>query len=675
MSDMQGTDSIRTLKGVGEKTEKLFAKIGVYTVKDLVKTYPRYYSVYDEPSYIEDIVPGEKIALRGVISSPVTLRRVRQLALIICQIEDETGKLTVNWYNMPYLKKTLRSGGEYIFVGTPVFKNNKIILEQPEVFTIEAYEKQMETFQPVYPLTQGLSNKMVQKAMKQSFPYMEEIEEPLPSCIIERYHLWSYRDALKEIHFPTSRERAKKARERLVFDEFFLFLAGIQSLKEEKKKIENQYRISFGEDARKFIDSLPYTLTDGQKTALEEMKRDLMGETAMNRLVQGDVGSGKTILAVILLLMTAKSGYQGAFMAPTEVLAKQHYETLRQLLEPYGISILLLVGAMTQREKKLCYEEIETGQAQIIVGTHALIQEKVNYHSLALVITDEQHRFGVKQRESFSKKGRYPHILVMSATPIPRTLALIMYGDMDISVIKELPKNRLPIKNCVVDKTYRMTAYRFIEKQVHLGRQAYIICPMVEESETLDVENVTEYAKILRKNLPNDIVVESLHGKMKSEQKQEIMSRFEKGEIQVLVSTTVIEVGINVPNATVMMVENAERFGLAQLHQLRGRVGRGKEQSYCIFLMGKKTREAEDRLKILEKSNDGFFIANEDLKLRGAGDFFGVRQSGAMDFALADIYENTEILKEANDALIFLKEEGYEISSFYGEEIYRQMIL
>lgn len=672
---MQGTDSIRTLKGVGEKTEKLFAKIGVYTVKDLVKTYPRYYSVYDAPSYIEDIVPGEKIALKGVISSPVTLRRVRQLSLIICQIEDESGKLTVNWYNMPYLKKTLRSGQTYIFVGTPVFKNNKIILEQPEIFTVEAYEKQMETLQPVYPLTQGLSNKMVQKSMKQSFPYMEEIEEPLPSCIIEKYELWEYREALKEIHFPTSKEEAKKARERLVFDEFFLFLAGIQSLKEEKKKIENQYQIPFCEEAKGFIDSLPYTLTDGQKNALEEMKKDLVGQTAMNRLVQGDVGSGKTILAVILLLMTARAGYQGAFMAPTEVLAQQHYETLRQLLEPYGISITLLVGSMTQREKRLCYEQIESGQSQIIIGTHALIQEKVNYHALALVITDEQHRFGVKQRESLSRKGRYPHILVMSATPIPRTLALIVYGDMDISVIKELPKNRLPIKNCVVDKGYRPNAYRFIEKQVHLGRQAYVICPMVEESETLDVENVTEYAKILRKNLPNYVVVESLHGKMKADEKQEIMNRFEKGEIHVLVSTTVIEVGINVPNATVMMVENAERFGLAQLHQLRGRVGRGKEQSYCIFLMGKKTREAEDRLKILEKSNDGFFIANEDLKLRGPGDFFGIRQSGTMDFILADIYENTDLLKKANEAVLYLKDNGYELTSFYKDELSRQMIL
>ncbi len=672
---MQGTDSIRTLKGVGEKTQKLFEKLGVYTICDLVKTYPKYYSVYDMPSYIEDIVPGEKVAIKGVISSPVTLKRVRQLALIICQIEDESGRLTLNWYNMPYLKKTLRSGQTYIFVGTPVFKSNKMILEQPEVFTIEAYEKQMETLQPVYPLTQGLSNKMVQKAMKQSFPYMEEIEDTLPSCILHKYGLWEYRDALKEIHFPTSKERAKKARERLVFDEFFSFLAGIWSLKEEKQKIESHYVIPFCEDAKAFVSSLPYELTGGQKLALEEMKKDLTGKTVMNRLVQGDVGSGKTILAVILLLMTAKAGYQGALMAPTEVLAKQHYDTLTELLAPYHITVSLLVGSMTQKEKRLCYEKIEAKEAQIIVGTHALIQEKVNYDSLALVITDEQHRFGVRQRENFKKKGKYPHTLVMSATPIPRTLALIMYGDMDISVIKELPKNRLPIKNCVVDKGYRKTAYRFIEKQVHSGRQAYVICPMVEESEMLDVENVVEYAKILRKHLPSYVIVESLHGKMKADEKQDIMERFERRDIHVLVSTTVIEVGINIPNATVMMVENAERFGLAQLHQLRGRVGRGKEQSYCIFLMGKKTKEAEDRLKILEKSNDGFFIANEDLKLRGPGDFFGIRQSGTMDFMLADIYENTDLLKAANEAVLFLKENGYELSSFYRKDFYGEMVL
>lgn len=672
---MQGTDSIRTLKGIGEKTEKLFAKIGIYTIKDLVKTYPRYYSVYEQPMPIEEITPGERMALRGVISSPVTVRKVRQLTLIICQIADVTGKLSIHWYNMPYLKNTLKSGQTYIFVGTPILKQNQVVLEQPEVFTQEAYEKQMETLQPVYPLTQGLSNKTIQKAMKQSFPYMDKIEEPLPSYIVEKYGLLDYKEAVKEIHFPTSKEHAKKARERLIFDEFFLFLAGVQSLKEKKQHTKNSYNVPYCDEAKQFVASLPYTLTNGQQAALLEMQKDLVGDTTMNRLVQGDVGSGKTILAVILLLMTAKAGYQGALMAPTEVLAVQHFETLSNALKPYGISIVCLVGSMSAKQKRLCYEQIESGQAHIIVGTHALIQQKVNYHDLALVITDEQHRFGVKQRETFSRKGTYPHILVMSATPIPRTLALILYGDMDISVIKELPKNRLPIKNCVVDKSYRPNAYRFIEKQVHLGRQAYVICPMVEQSEALDVENVTQYAEILRKNMPGYVKIESLHGKMKAEQKKEIMRRFERGEIDVIVSTTVIEVGINVPNATVMMVENAERFGLAQLHQLRGRVGRGREQSYCIFLMGKKTKEAKDRLHILEQSNDGFYISNEDLKLRGPGDFFGIRQSGTMDFMLADIYENTDLLKQANEAVQSLVEQKYDLTTLYEEEKMRQMIL
>ena len=395
----------------------------------------------------------------------------------------------------------------------------------------------------------------------------------------------------------------------------------------------------------------------------------------MNRLLQGDVGSGKTILAVILLLMCAKAGYQGVLMAPTEVLANQHYETFQELLNPYGIHTVLLTGSSTAKEKREIYEKIKTHQADIVIGTHALIQEKVEYDQLALVITDEQHRFGVRQRESLAKKGNRPHVMVMSATPIPRTLAIILYGDLDVSLVDEVPANRLPIKNCVVNTSYRPTAYRFMERQIQEGRQVYVICPMVEESETMEGENVIQYAQMLRGSLSPSICVGYLHGRMKAKEKQQIMDDFSDGKIDVLVSTTVIEVGVNVPNAAVMMVENAERFGLAQLHQLRGRVGRGEHQSYCIFMTGSKKKETLQRLEVLNRSNDGFYIANEDLKLRGPGDFFGVRQSGMMDFILADVYADADIMKQAADAVKLLEEEGFDFSAIKNSRLEKQISL
>ena len=401
-----------------------------------------------------------------------------------------------------------------------------------------------------------------------------------------------------------------------------------------------------------FVQGLPYQLTNAQQKVWTEILRDISGDTAMSRLVQGDVGSGKTIVAVLALMTAALNGYQGAMMAPTEVLARQHYESVTSLFETYGIKIkvVLLTGSMTAKEKRRAYDRIECGYAKIIIGTHALIQGAVNYDCLALVVTDEQHRFGVKQREAFARKGGVPHVLVMSATPIPRTLAIILYGDLDISVIDELPANRLPIKNCVVDTGYRQTAYTFMKKQVAEGRQCYVICPMVEESESIEAENVIDYASMLQSEMGDGICVAYLHGKMRQTEKDDIMDRFGRNEIQILVSTTVIEVGIDVPNAAVMMVENAERFGLAQLHQLRGRVGRGRHQSYCIFMSGSKSKETKERLSILNKSNDGFKIASEDLRLRGPGDLFGIRQSGLMDFRLGDVYQDAKILQMANEA-------------------------
>jgi ATP-dependent DNA helicase RecG len=420
--------------------------------------------------------------------------------------------------------------------------------------------------------------------------------------------------------------------------------------------------------AQEFVDGLPFSLTEGQKKAVEEMKQDLSGATVMNRLVQGDVGSGKTVVAEIAMLSVVKNGYQAAFMAPTEVLAMQHFEGVTRDLEKFGVRVALLCGSTKLSEKRRIYEALAAGEIDILVGTHALIQDKVVYHNLALVITDEQHRFGVRQREKLSMKGQEPHVLVMSATPIPRTLAIIMYGDLDISVIKDMPANRKPIKNCVVGPKYRKTAYKFMQEQIGEGHQVYVICPMVEVSENVEAENVIEYRESLLEVFPEGVCISCLHGKMSPDEKNEIMKDFAEGKIHILVSTTVIEVGINNPNATVMMIENAEKFGLAQLHQLRGRVGRGDAQSYCIMLCASDKQEALDRLNILNTSNDGFYIANEDLKMRGPGDFFGVRQSGDMLFRLGDIYNHADVLKQANEAVALLESQGYSFDSLLEEK-------
>ena len=550
-----------------------------------------------------------------------------------------------------------------IFCGTPTMRQGKITFEHPEYFTEEMYRKQMQTLKPVYPLTTGLTNNAVVKAVEQTIPFMEQVPEFMPEEVLHRQGLISHKEALKEIHFPFHKDRTIEAKKRMIFDEFFMFLSLMEQLKQTKNTRKNRFPIEFGEEVEQFINNLPYELTNAQKKTLNEIRQDMKSEYQMNRLVQGDVGSGKTIVAMAALYAVCVKGYQGAFMAPTEVLARQQYEDFVKMLSPLGIKVGLLIGSQKKKERDAMYEGLASGEIHILVGTHALIQEKTVFHNLALVVTDEQHRFGVNQRKTLQEKGETPHILVMSATPIPRTLAIIMYGDLDISIMDELPKNRLPIKNCVVGNGYRPTAYRFMENQIAEGRQVYIICPMVEESEGLDAENVVEYTQELKKKMKESIRIDYLHGKMKGTEKDEIMKRFANREIDILVSTTVIEVGINVPNATVIMIENSERFGLAQLHQLRGRVGRGSHQSYCIFMTGSDKQEVKERLNILGRSNDGFHIANEDLRLRGPGDFFGIRQSGEMDFIMADIYSNSDLLKAANQEIQILKKEGFDFST------------
>lgn len=620
--------------------------------------YPRDYELYQEPAFISTLSPdyeNNNVVIDGVVSKKIDVYHTGKLAVISTFINDENGdRIKCTWFNMPFLKSSLKLGMRYIFRGRFVIKNGIKILEQPQMYTRLQYSEIEGTMQPIYPLTKGLSNKTVANAVHQALEKFDAglEKEYIPGYVRQKNELAEHNYAVVNIHFPKSMEDYIQARKRLAFEEFFLFVLAVRSLRNSNERIPNGYIIQNDSRTDDFIEKLPFSLTNGQKSAWTEVKKNMSGKGLMSRLIQGDVGSGKTIIAVLALMNTAYAGYQAAMMVPTEVLAKQQYDSITKMFNNMGVelNVSLLVGSMTAAAKRKVYEDIENGRTDIVIGTHAVIQEKVIFKNLALVITDEQHRFGVNQRRDLSDKGNNPHILVMSATPIPRTLAIIVYGDLDISVIDELPAERLPIKNCVVDESYRPNAYKFIENQVHAGRQAYVICPMVEDSENIEAENVIDYAKKLSGELPDDIKVEYLHGKMKASQKNEIMEKFSKNEINVLVSTTVIEVGVNVPNATVMMVENAERFGLAQLHQLRGRVGRGGFQSYCIFVSGNKSKKTKDRLEILNKTNDGFKIAEEDLKLRGPGDFFGVRQSGDFDFGIADIYTDAKVLKSASEA-------------------------
>ena len=645
---------VNRIKGVGEKTAALFGKINVYTVDDLIRHYPRDYETYGAPVSIRETSPGSVQAVYGQITAIPNVKKVRNLSILNAILKDDNGdSIQLTFFNMPFLKKVLKPGGFYLFRGLVQQRGTHKIMEQPRMFTWDEYRQKSGRLLPRYALTKGLTNQTVQKSVAQALEYYPPEKEYLPQVILQKYPMLSHREAVYALHFPESREELLTARNRMVFEEFFSFLLVLRKNKELAAKTENHFPMYETADTVRFLEQLPFPLTKAQKKVWGELREDMGSPYAMNRLIQGDVGSGKTILAVLALLMCAANGYQGAMMAPTEVLAVQHFETISSYVKKYGIAFrpVLLTGSMTAKEKREAYAKIASGEANLIIGTHALIQEKVEYSSLALVVTDEQHRFGVRQRETLAATVSVPHVLVMSATPIPRTLAIILYGDLKVSVIDELPANRLPIKNCVVGTAYRPKAYEFIAKEVAAGRQAYVICPMVEEGESEDLENVVDYTEKLRAVLPPSVQVAYLHGKMRPADKNRIMEEFAAKEIDVLVSTTVIEVGINVPNATVMMVENAERFGLAQLHQLRGRVGRGEFQSYCIFISTSEAKETMERLQILNHSNDGFHIASEDLKLRGPGDIFGIRQSGEFAFVLGDIYTDANILKEASDAV------------------------
>lgn len=647
--------SVTQIKGIGEKTGQSLEKLNISTVKDLVFHFPRSYFQYPLAVSVDglDNIQEQKLAVRAMVRTSPMGYKGKHMHITTLVIGEAPKKLELIWFRAPYIKNQIQPGKEYVFFGKMVVKNKRWVMEQPVIYTPDKYAEVEGMLQPVYALTTGVTNNLLIRTVKQVLSELELVQDPIPIKIRTRYSLCEYNYALKQIHFPDSMDSLVEARRCLVFSEFFMFILRIQYQKEKKAKTLNTFSFQKDDFLEECVHKLPYELTNAQRKVLESVCKDMDSPYVMQRLIQGDVGSGKTIIAFLAMAKCAHNGYQSAIMAPTEVLARQHYETFCELCEDFSLDypIVLLTGSMKAKEKKEAYQRLQECPNALIIGTHALIQEKVLYSNLALVITDEQHRFGVRQRDGFMEKGKSPHVLVMSATPIPRTLAIIIYGDLDISVIDEVPARRLPIKNCVVDIGYRPKAYAFITEQIRAGYQAYVICPLVEETENMEGKNATDYAKELQEILPKDIHVGLLHGKMKNDKKNEVMEAFSNNEIQVLVSTTVVEVGVNVPNATVMMIENADRFGLAQLHQLRGRVGRGDAQSYCIMINTSNSKTAKKRLQILDASNDGFYIASEDLKLRGPGDFFGIRQSGEMLFELGDIYQDAAELQNASESV------------------------
>jgi ATP-dependent DNA helicase RecG len=665
------------VKGIGAKTTELFEKTGVYTVGDILLRFPRTYIQYPKAiSFpLEEALSEGMCAVRALVRSAPVTRKTAKMPVTVLAIGDENEHIQLVWFRSPYIQKSIVSGKQYVFYGKLVRKNGQYTMEQPVFFSPEQYASMELMFMPVYSLTAGITNNLMIKTIRAALNCETLFADYLPQSIRHAEALCEYNYAIKQIHFPDDMDALIRARRRLVFDEFFLFIMGMQYQKTRQQKEENPFSFCDPACVEEMVQKLPYPLTGAQKNTLSEILSDMSGAYVMQRLIQGDVGSGKTVIAFLAMAWVAKSGYQSAIMAPTEVLARQHYETYCKMCADFGLStkVILLTGSLTAAQKRKTYEEILNTPDAMIIGTHALIQEKALYSNLALVITDEQHRFGVHQRDTFSEKGNTPHILVMSATPIPRTLAIILYGDLDISVIDEVPAKRLPIKNCVVGTSYRPKAYEFIQNQVQMGHQAYVICPLVEETENMEGENTKDYAVTLREYFGGALSVGVLHGKMKNDQKNKVMEQFARNEISVLVSTTVVEVGVNVPNATVMMIENADRFGLAQLHQLRGRVGRGDAQSYCIMINTSNTKHAKKRLEILNSSNDGFYIASEDLKLRGPGDFFGIRQSGDLAFQLGDIYQDADVLKAASDAVKQVLDEDPDLEFEEHEGLRREM--
>ncbi|MCR5283794.1 MAG: ATP-dependent DNA helicase RecG [Lachnospiraceae bacterium] len=653
---MQITDSIMAIKGIGEKNAAFFRKLNIDTIASLLYHFPRDYELMPKAAGIREgaKMPGAKKAVLATVKTKPVLQRFGGKSKLSFDAADGFGcVMKVTYFNMPYLASSLWIGKQCVFYGSLTEKGSTFLMAQPKLYSPESYEEQSGKLYPVYAKTKGLSDAGITKAVGSALSMLEEggawQEEYLPDELVKRRGFDSVKDSLHTMHFPVDRQRLQKARERFSYEELLLFLLSVKSQSVQKTPCSSPMKDDGQMEA--LIQKLPYQLTGSQHKAVEMIREDLCGGFYMNRLLQGDVGSGKTIVAFLAMLLVVSNGYQTVLMAPTEVLAKQHYEQLSQMTKELGLPFkpAFLAGSSTAKEKRQTYEALANGTINTAIGTHALIQEPVAFQNLGLVITDEQHRFGVRQREILHEKGGgNVHTLVMSATPIPRSLAIVLYGQLSVTQMTDMPAERLPIKNCVVDQGYRPSAYKFMMDQIRLGRQVYVICPMAEPGVMEELENVVDYAKHLGKIFPESVRIAHLHGKMRPKQKNEIMEAFATGQIDILVSTTVIEVGVNVPNATVMMVENAERFGLATLHQIRGRVGRGSEQSYCIFMESETRDKKNERLEILNHSNNGFEIAEKDLKLRGPGDLMGLEQSGSFSFRFADIYRDHQLLLDAS---------------------------